>query len=72
VYDPQQPNTITCFTATLSSNQANVEWWGNLQQIGKSGQRINSSYSMTDFTVDNSTPRAGLDNPSAVKQCENG
>ncbi|NEQ70075.1 MAG: tetratricopeptide repeat protein [Symploca sp. SIO2D2] len=72
VYDPQQPNTVTCFTATLSSNQANVEWWGNLEQIGKSGQRVNSSYSMTDFTVDNSTPRAGLDNPSAVKQCENG
>ncbi|NER98189.1 MAG: tetratricopeptide repeat protein [Symploca sp. SIO1B1] len=72
VYDPQQPNTVTCFTATLSKNQANVEWWGNLEQIGKSGQRINSSYSMTDFTVDNSTPRAGLDNPSAVKQCENG
>ncbi|NEQ68417.1 MAG: tetratricopeptide repeat protein [Symploca sp. SIO2D2] len=72
LYDPQQPNTVTCFTATLSKNRANVEWWGNLEQIGKSGQRINRSYSMTDFTVDNSTPRAGLDNPSAVKQCENG
>ncbi|NEP59350.1 MAG: tetratricopeptide repeat protein [Symploca sp. SIO2G7] len=72
VYNSQQPSTITCFAATIGKNQVDVEWWGNLEQIGKSGQRINSSYSMTDFTVDNSTPRAGLDNPSAVKKCENG
>ncbi|NER97313.1 MAG: hypothetical protein F6J86_26285 [Symploca sp. SIO1B1] len=71
VYDRQQSSAITCFAATISRNKADVEWWGNLEPLGLSGQRVNRNYSITAFTADNSAPRVGLDNPSAVKQCQN-
>ncbi|NER98082.1 MAG: hypothetical protein F6J86_30345 [Symploca sp. SIO1B1] len=71
VYNLQQPNTITCFATTLSQNQANTEWWGNLEQVRLSGDTANRNYSIASFTADNINFRDGLDNPSAVEQCQN-
>lgn len=69
VYDSQNPGVITCFAATIYSNQVAVDWWNNLWQIGKSGNSFSYTYSVAAFTADNGTPQPYLDNSNAVTQC---
>jgi type IV pilus assembly protein PilA len=72
LYEKSQPQTFTCFQATIGNNTINVEWKNNLWQINKSGQQYNISYSIRNFTVGNSRPfTQGLNNSSAVQQCQN-
>ncbi len=71
VYIAQDPNTFTCFEATIGENNVEVKWWRNLWLIGRSGSTLNSNYSIRNFTVDNSTPKPGLDNSYAVRKCQN-
>ncbi|NES18611.1 MAG: serine/threonine protein kinase [Symploca sp. SIO3E6] len=71
VYNAQEPNRFTCFEATIGQYNVDVQWRGNLDLIGRSGQSLNRSYSISAFTADNSTPRSGLDNTDAVRECQN-
>jgi len=71
VYNAQEPNRFTCFKATIGQYDVDVQWRGNLDLIGRSGQSLDRSYSINAFTTDNSTPRSGLDNTDAVRDCLN-
>lgn len=69
VYDRQNPNVVTCFAATIYSNQVAVDWWDNLWQIGKSGNSFSYTYTVAAFTADNGSSQPYLDNPNAVTKC---
>ncbi|NEP57274.1 MAG: serine/threonine protein kinase [Symploca sp. SIO2G7] len=71
VYNAQEPNIFTCFEATIGQYNVDVKWRRNLELIGRSGQSLNRSYSISTFTADNSMPIFGLDNTDAVRQCQN-
>ncbi|NEP12628.1 MAG: hypothetical protein F6K14_20955 [Symploca sp. SIO2C1] len=71
VYNAEDPDTFTCFKATIRPSNVDVKWWGNLWLIGKSGSTSNDYYTISVFTADNSTPKPGLDNSYAVRKCQN-
>lgn len=73
LYDSQQTGTYTCFAADIQSERVYIKWWGNLWQIKRpSLETYTTSYSISDFTVDNIMPfSTGLENPQAVQQCQN-
>ncbi|MBR8830439.1 MAG: hypothetical protein Cpurp_04465 [Chlorogloea purpurea SAG 13.99] len=70
VYDKNRPYLFTCFAAQIYPNKVEVNWWNNLQLIGRPNQdSLYQIYTIAEFTADNSTAVPGLTNADAVKSC---
>ncbi len=70
LYDSQQPDTVTCFSANIDNDRVNVTWWNNLWQINHQEERLERNYSINDFTIDNVEFKQGLENPASVEKCQ--